>query len=89
MHPKVIDMLRKMYHRRIIGGKHTEEVNILRSMKHISRDEQDVIYADWEKCVQREWVVRMKKTNQIHVALNPRMIAEIVACFEERYGHVL
>ncbi len=91
MHQAIKTLLRKLYSRKIIGGKHTEEKNCLRWLKNLSKSEQKEVYRDWEYCVvQLCWVLRMKKTNENHVSLNPRKLGEIEAFLEGgNYGSIL
>ena len=77
MHEYVICILNNMFHKKRIGGKHTEEKNLFRSLKFCKKQEQRQIMTDWAGCVQQGLVIRQKKTNQLHVSLNPRKIKEI------------
>jgi len=71
-------MLRSLFNKRRIGGKHTEEANLFRRIKHLSRAEQSAIIEDWEKCMKDGFVIRLKKTSEFHVSLNPEKLKEIL-----------
>jgi hypothetical protein len=71
------DMLRSLFNKRRIGGKHTEEANLFRRIKHLPRGEQSAILTDWEYCVKNELVLRLKKTGEFHVSINPEKLKEV------------
>ena len=70
-------LLRKLYNRRYFGGKHTEEKSLLRSIKHLPKDEQKQALEDWERCKKDGLVIVQMKTKEPHVSLNPRELKEI------------
>lgn len=71
------DLLRSLFNKHRIGGRHTEEANLFRRIKHLPRDEQSAIIDDWEDCVRMGLVLRLKKTGEFHVSLNPEKLKEI------------
>ncbi len=71
--------MRWMFARRIIGGKHTPEGRVLREVAHLSKEEQRKVKDEWEMCIkQLQWVLRMKKTGEDHVCLNPKTLSEML-----------
>ena len=82
MNETTTDMLRCLFNKCRIGGKHTEELNIFRRIKHLPRDEQSVVLEDWDKCVKDGLVIRLKKTGEFHVSLNPERLKEIMEIIE-------
>ena len=72
------DILRSLRRKHIIAGKHTEEKNCFRRIKNLSADEQHIVYKEWAMCINEELILRMKKTGEWHVSLNPRMLKEIM-----------
>lgn len=71
-------ILRWMFNRRIIGGKHTPEGRVLQMVHYLPANEQKETLKEYEECIkQRQWISRMKKTGAWHVTLNPDMIDEI------------
>lgn len=70
-------LLRKLYKRHYIGGKHTEEKNVLRATRHLPKAEQKIFAEDWEWCKQQELVYVLLKTGEPHVSINPEKIREI------------
>jgi len=72
-------LLRRLLSKRIIGGKHTPEKRVLSWIAHLPPDEQKRIITDWELCIKQYcWVLRMKKTGEWHIALNPRTLSEVI-----------
>lgn len=71
------DMLRSLFNKRRIGGKHTEEANLFRRITHLPRVEQSAVLDDWETCVKNGFVIRLKKTGEFHVSLNPEKLKEV------------
>ena len=69
--------MRKLYKRHYFGGKHTEEKSVLRSIKHLPKEEQKHALQDWKWCKQQGLVVTWLKTYEIHVSLNQRKVKEI------------
>lgn len=68
-----------MFARKIIGGKHTPEGRVLREIAHLSKEDQKRVQNEWERCVkQLQWVLRMKKTGEWHVCLNPKKLSEVL-----------
>lgn len=70
-------ILRRLLNKRRIGGKHTEEKNVLRWLKNLPPKRQKQAKEDYEQCVKEGLILRMKKTNQKHVSLNPKKLKEI------------
>ncbi len=70
-------LLRKLYNRRCFGGKHTEEKNLFRAIKHLPKKEQKKALEDWEICKKQGLVIVQMKTNEPHASLNPKMLGEI------------
>ena len=73
------DVLRFLWLRKIIGGKHTPEGRVLKLITHLPSEKQREVVAEWEYCIkQLQWVFRMKKTGEWHVTINPKKLREIV-----------
>ena len=73
------DILRFLWVRKVIGGKHTPEGRIMKLIAHLSAREQNEVINEWEYCIkQLQWVFRMKKTGEWHVTLNPKKLREIL-----------
>ena len=79
-------LLRKLYNRRCFGGKHTDEKNVLRAIKHLPREEQKRAFEDWKWCKNQGLVIVRLKTNEVHVSLNPRRLKEIDELIELESG---
>ncbi|MBI4146175.1 hypothetical protein HY489_02445 [Candidatus Woesearchaeota archaeon] len=77
------DMIRCMYSTRRIGGRHTEERNITKRLKHLPREEQKEALEAWENCIRAGVILRKKSTGENHVSLNPRYLRELLALIEE------
>jgi len=58
------------------GASHTEEKNLVKSLPKHLRGEKETIKAI-EELYQFEFLLRMKKTGEWHVSLNPRKKEEI------------
>lgn len=58
------------------GGSHTEEVNLVKGLPKHLRGERSTTAAI-EELFHREWLLRMKKTGEWHVSLNPERAGEI------------
>lgn len=76
------DMLRCLFNKRQIGGKHTQEANLFRRIRHLPRDEQSAILDDWENCIKSGLVLRLKKTGEWHISINPEKLKEILEIIE-------
>lgn len=72
-----ISILRRLFNKERIGGRHTEEKNCLRWVKNLPPKEYKQTIKDWERCIKDGLVIRLKKTGELHVSLNPRMLKEI------------
>ncbi|HLC75429.1 MAG TPA: hypothetical protein VJH88_06285 [Candidatus Nanoarchaeia archaeon] len=78
MNEKTGTILRTMIARHIIGEKHLPEMRLMKRITHLPKNEQNAIRADWEYCIkQLQWVLRMKKTGEWHVSLNPKKLSEV------------
>jgi hypothetical protein len=76
---KTRDLIRWLFHRKIIGGKHTPEEKVIHFLRHCSPEEQTQVKKEWEMCIKQFcWILRMKKTGKQHVSLNPRKLSEIM-----------
>ncbi len=77
INPHIRGLIRAMLNKHLIGGKHTEEKNILKRVQHLPRREVKDIVRAWEMVVHAGIVLRKKSTGEIHVSLNPRKLEEI------------
>lgn len=82
----VKDLLRSLFNKHRIGGKHTEENNLFRRIKHLPKNEQKEIIEGWKICIQQEYVLRKISTGEIHVSLNPRKLKEILELINKDEG---
>ena len=71
------DIIRKLYHKKRIGGKHTEEKNCLKWIKNLSREKHKLVLEEWQECIKEELILREIKTGEFHVSLNPRKLKAI------------
>ncbi len=71
------DIIRNLYKKRRIGGRHTEEKNSLRRIKNLQPDRHKLVLEEWQKCIKEGLILREIKTGEFHVSLNPRKIKEI------------
>ncbi len=71
-------ILRRLLNKRRIGGKHTEEKNVFRFAKNLSREEQKQLEEDYKWCIKAEWIILKKSTGEVHISLNPRKLKEIL-----------
>lgn len=69
-------ILRRLWNKKRIGNKHTEEIHVLRWLGHSG--EQKTALKDYEQCVKQGLILRVKKTNQFHISLNPKRLKEIL-----------
>ena len=76
-------VLETLLNKKIIGGKHTEEKNIFKRLKHLSKEENKIALKEWLWCVKEELILQKKSTGQIHVSLNPRKMKEILELIDE------
>ncbi|MBS3145581.1 hypothetical protein J4414_02160 [Candidatus Woesearchaeota archaeon] len=72
-----IAVLRRLFTKRRIGGKHTEEKNVLRWLKNLSPEDKNLALKDWDKAIKDGLVLKQKKTKEWHVSLNPRRLKDI------------
>ncbi|MBI2670556.1 hypothetical protein HYX18_01060 [Candidatus Woesearchaeota archaeon] len=70
-------ILRSLLNKERIGGRHTEEKNCLRWIKNLHPKKRREVLKEWEKCVKEGLVLRLIKTGENHVSLNPRRLKEI------------
>lgn len=70
-------ILRRLYRKKRIGGKHTEEKNCLRCIKNLRLDKYKLVLKEWQECIIEELILREIKTGEFHVSLNPRKLKEI------------
>lgn len=70
--------LRRLFNKRRIGGKHTEEKNLFLDAKHLSKEEQRQFEDDYKLCVNNGLILKKKSTGEWHISLNPRKLAEIL-----------
>ncbi len=76
-----------LHRKRRIGGKHTEERNVLRFFNTYTAEQQKKVLSDWDYCIKEGFVLRVKKTGEWYVSLNPRRLKEIQAFVEgEEYA---
>lgn len=71
------DILRRLYRKRRIGGKHTEEKNCLRGIKNLKPEIYKLVLKEWQECINEGLILKEIKTGEFHVSLNPRKIKEI------------
>ena len=70
-------ILRKLFNKKRIGGKHTEEKNCFRWIKNIPPKLQKKVYKEWKSCINKRLIIREIKTGEFHISLNPRKLKEI------------
>mgnify|MGYP001612565174 CR=1 FL=1 len=71
-------ILRRLLNKRRIGGKHTEEKNVFRFAKNLSREDQKQLEEDYKWCIQQGWIFLKKSTGEVHISLNPHKLKEIL-----------
>lgn len=79
---ETVDILRRLFNKHRIGHKHTEEKNCLRRLKILPPKKRKQVYEEWRYLVNCGWVIRLKKTGEFHVSLNPRFMGEIIRMIE-------
>jgi len=67
-------LLRKLYHYGYIGHRHTESNNALRGFP---KDRGKEVRKSLKKLVRLGLVMQYPSTGEIHISLNPRLIAEV------------
>lgn len=75
---ETIDMLRNLLRKKRIGNKHTEEKNCLRWLKSLPKERRKIAKEEWDGLIKAGWIIRLMKTGELHVSLNPRFIGEII-----------
>lgn len=70
-------MLKKMINQKRIGGRHTPECLLFKSIKHLNKEEQKLAIRDWHECIQEGFVLIKQKPTERHVSLNPSRINEV------------
>lgn len=70
-------ILKNLFRKKRIGGKHTEEKNCLRCIKNLEPKKHQLVLKEWEECIQEELILKEIKTGEFHVSLNPRKLKEI------------
>ncbi len=71
------DIIRKLYHKKRIGGRHTEEKNCLRWIKDLSPEKHKLVLKEWQECIKEGLILKEIKTGEFHVSINPKKIKEI------------
>ena len=71
-------ILRRLFNKKRIGGKHTEEKNCFRWVKNLPPKVRRQVYREWKMCVGGGLVLREIKTGEFHVSLNPRKLGEVL-----------
>ena len=71
------DIIRKLYHKKRIGGRHTEEKNCLRWIKDLSPEKHKLVLKEWRECIKEGLILKEIKTGEFHVSINPKKIKEI------------
>ncbi len=71
------DMLRRLYNRRVIGGKHIPEPLCLSWIKHLPKKQHKQAVKDWNWCIRQELIITKPKPSKRHVSLNAKKIQEI------------
>jgi len=74
---ETIFIIRKLYNKRRIGGKHTEEKNCFRALNGLDKQKKKEIIEEWTFCINSGMIIREMKTGEWHVSLNPRKLKEI------------
>jgi len=77
LHQETRRILESLLNKRRIGGKHTEEKNCLRKIKNLSPEEKSIVLKEWKWCINQELILRLPKTGEWHVSLNPRKLKEV------------
>ena len=70
-------ILKNLFGKRRIGGKHTEEKNCLRWIKNLEPEKHKLILKEWQECIKEGFILKEIKTGEFHVSLNPRKLKEI------------
>lgn len=70
-------ILKNLFSKRRIGGKHTEEKNCLRWIKDLSPEKHKVVLKEWQECIKENLILKEIKTGEFHVSINPRKLKEI------------
>ena len=76
-------IIKKLFLKRRIGGKHTEEKNCLRWIKNLPPVKHKEVIREWQECIKEGIVLRSIKTGELHVSLNPRKLKEIHEIIKE------
>ena len=66
------DIIRKLYHKKRIGGRHTEEKNCLRWIKDLSPEKHKLVLKEWQECIKEGLILKEIKTGEFHVSINPK-----------------
>jgi hypothetical protein len=69
-------LLRRLFRRRVIGGKHLPEVLVLSWVKHASKQCQRQAMEDYEEGVKAGIIRRYRHTGEWHVSINPNKLQE-------------
>lgn len=72
-----IELIRKLYRARCIGGKHLPEVLCFRWIKHLPKHEHKEAMKEWHRCISDGLVLTKQKPNERHVYLNPDRLDEV------------
>jgi len=56
------DIIRKLYHKKRIGGRHTEEKNCLRWIKDLSPEKHKLVLKEWQECIKESLILKEIKT---------------------------
>ena len=60
-----------------------EEDHIFRWVRNFAPAMVKEFESDWKFCVNEGWVFRQKKSNQMHVSLNPKKLPEILEAMNQ------
>jgi len=79
---ETVYILKKLYNKKRIGYKHTEEKNCLRRLKNLPKEKRKLVMEEWECLIKTGWIIRLMKTGEFHVSLNPRFLREMMQVIE-------
>lgn len=82
MNPALKAIITAMLNKRYIGGKHTEENNIINSKtKWLQKNEYNEFEKEYKSAVNEELILKIKKRtgrgSDWHISLNPRKLKDI------------
>jgi len=74
------DIIRNLFKRRIIGGKHTELRNAIKGLppEKLKQAKKDV-----KQLITIGYLLSKPSTGELHVSINPKMLGEIYRILED------